>query len=260
MQYHLRSKPQKGKHFKTIIAVVLFVVLTLFVYVFPNATRTTVTAITKPLWAIRNNAGKPFTFVRDFFKFKSSLISQNLALENEVLSLRLKQIDYDAILNENQTLVNQTGRDGRITSRVLAKPPQSPYDTIVLGSGSANGVIVGSRVYMSDTIVVGTVASVTSDTSVVQLFSTGGNKQQATLARTGTMFEIQGSGGANFQVEVPKETDIAIGDTFLYPNTSVSVLAVVYNIDPGSQSSFKKVYMRIPGNIFASQWVFVEKI
>jgi hypothetical protein len=119
--------------------------------------------------------------------------------------------------------------------------------------------VVGSRVYMSDTIVVGTITSVAPRTSVVQLFSTGGLKQQATLARTGATYELVGSGGANFQLEVPKETDVALGDTFLYPNSSISVLAIVYDIDNGSQSSFKKVYLRIPGNIFSSQWLFVDK-
>src|SRR3989344_6070107 len=146
MHYHLRSKPQKGKHYKTIIAVVLFFILALLAYIFPNATRSGLTTITKPLWIVRDNAGKPFTFVRDFFAFKSSLISQKISLENEVASLRLKQIDYDVLLKENQNLTNQTGSVNRIVSRVLSKPPQSPYDTLVIGSGSGEGVIPGANV------------------------------------------------------------------------------------------------------------------
>ncbi len=255
----LAPRRTKGKHLKTIVTVVLFVVLSACVYVFPNATRSVSTAIAKPLWIVRGNVGRPFTFARDFFAFKSSLISKNIALENEVASLRLKQIDYDAIAKENQSVMNQPDRRERAISRVLSKPPQSPYDTLVIGSGESDGIIVGNPVYMSDTIIVGTIASVTAHTAVAQLFSTGNSKQQATLERTGATFELSGAGGANFQVEVPKETDLTVGDTLLYPSSSLSVLATVYHIDTGSQSSFKKVYLRIPGNIFASQWLFIEK-
>jgi cell shape-determining protein MreC len=255
----LAPRRPKGTHFKTIVAVVLFVALALFVYIFPNAARVAGVTFARPFWIVRNNATRPFTFVRDFFAFKSSLISKNLALENEVASLRLKQVDYDTLLKENQNLMNQVGGESRIIARVLSKPPQSPYDTLVLANGSDDGVALGNKVYLSDTIIIGNITSVTSRTSVAQLFSSGSQKEQTTLSRTGTTFEIVGAGAGNFQLEVPKETDVIVGDTFLYPSVTASVLASVYSIENGSQSSFKKIYLRIPGNIFSTQWLFIEK-
>ena len=119
---------------------------------------------------------------------------------------------------------------------------------------------VHACVYLSGNVIVGSIVSVTSHASLVELFSKNTVGQEATILRTGNSFELVGRGGANFAVEVPKDTDIALGDTALYPGLSESVIANVYAIDSNPQSSFKTVYLRIPGNVFQSKYVFVEKM
>lgn len=261
MNYRLKSRPKSGRPIKSIIAVSVFLLLSLFAFVFPNITRTISQAVAKPLWLMRGGAVNTFGGVRSFFTFKSTLIAENKTLENQVAMLEQKQIDYEAMQRENQDLKNMTGEAGgsRITARVLSKPPSSPYDTLIIDVGSSEGVTLGNKVYVSNSVAVGQVTSVTPHTSLVEMFSTSGRKQEASISRTGASFEIVGQGGANFKLEVPKDTDILWGDTFLYPTRSASVLGSVYYIDTNIQSSFKTVYIRIPGNIFSSQWVFVER-
>ena len=152
---------------------------------------------------------------------------------------------------------NETSKS-RVLSRVLSKPPYSPYDTFVVDVGSNEGILQGSKVYLSDNIIIGVVKNVTSQTTLVELFSSGSLKQEAVLSRTGESFTLVGQGGANFKIEVPKDTDILWGDVFVYPNMQHYVLGSVYYIDVNSQSSFKTVYLRIPGNVFSVQYVFVE--
>jgi hypothetical protein len=60
-------------------------------------------------------------------------------------------------------------------------------------------------------------------------------------------------------VEVPKDADILWGDVFEYPNLKTSVVGSVYYVDQSAQSSFKTIYIRVPGNIFQTKWVMVEK-
>lgn len=260
MQYRLKSKPNYFGRWKTIIAFVLFFILAGFSFLFPNATRNVADTVSKPLWFVENAFLGTVSSVRNFFTFKSTLLAQNMSLQNQVASLELKQIDYDAILSENQSLKNQTGIAGnRITSRILSKPPQSPYDTLVIDTGADDGVVLGDKVYLSDTVIVGLVTATTPHTSLVTLFSSSGETQSATDSRTGGTLVLEGQGGANFSAQVPKETDILWGDTFLYPAKSASVLGNVYYVDSNSQSSFKTIYVRIPVNIFQSQWVFVQK-
>ncbi len=214
-----------------------------------------------PFWILRDKTVNSFRFVTSFVSFKSSLIKENDRLKEELAGLRLNEIDYDILVKENEELKSEFGRassDGVIIAGVLSKPPQSPYDTFVIDVGSNSAVSVGNKVYISNRIIIGSISSVTEKTGVVKLFSTGGEKQEVISDRTGASFVITGSGGADFELEVPKDTDIVWGDSFLYPGLNSAVLSTVYYIDVTSQSSFKIVHARVPGNVFQVRRVFVE--
>lgn len=262
MNYLLKSKPKYPHRISVIFVVVLFVLLSLSAFLFPNAIRTSLYSVSRPLWSFGGLTAKSFVSVKNFFIFKSMLVDKNLFLQDELSSLRLKQIDYEILLKENQDLKTELGRRGksnRIIANILSKPPQSPYDTFIIDVGSESGVSIGDKVYISSSIIVGLVKNVTTGTSVVQLFSTGGEKQEATLERTRTSFVLEGTGGGNFKLEVPKDTDVLWGDVFLYPVSSSSIIGSVYYIDANSQSSFKTIYLRTPVNIFSTRYVFIEK-
>ncbi|MEQ1500151.1 MAG: rod shape-determining protein MreC [Parcubacteria group bacterium] len=262
MNYLLKSKPKYENRAKIIAIVVMFVMLSGVNYLFFNFVKISSHSVVRPIWSASNYISRPFSGIVNFFSFKSNLVKQNGALSDEVELLKLKQLDYNILLQENQELkeqLNRAGSGSKISSKVLSKPPRSPYDTLVVDSGSSVGVSAGSRVYLADGVIIGFVTNVTPNTSLVQLFSTGDNKQEVILSRTGTSFTLTGKGGANFSLDVPKDTDILWGDVFLYPSSSGSVVGSVYYIDQNSQSSFKTIHVRIPGNVFSAQWVFIEK-
>ncbi len=261
MNYLLRSKPRNEIRKRIILVVATFSVLVLVGLISSSFLRNFFYTISRPVWESENIITIPFRSIGGFFKFKSNLVQQNLELQDELNSLKLKEIDYDILLKENQDLKSDIGRvSGKnlVYSRVLSRPPRSPYDTFVIDIGSTLGVTQANRVYLSDNVIIGVVTTVTPNTSLVQLFSTGGNKQEAILSRTGTSFVLTGKGGANFQLEVPKDADIAWGDMFLYPGINSSILGSVYYIDINSQSSFKTIYIKTPGNVFRTKSVFVD--
>ena len=261
MRYPLKNRVTHTLRTRLVAIVAVFLVFSLCAFLFPNVTRTVSYDIARPVWYVADVVTRPFASIKQFFVFKSSLVNQNLTLQDKVAALELKEVDYDTLVTENQDLKAQLGRTSsatRVLANILSKPPRSPYDTFVIDAGSADGVALDDAVYVSDDVIIGTVTSVTSHTALVELFSTSGMRQEATQSRTGTSLEISGSGGANFKLDVPKETDILWGDTFVYPG-SAAVMASVYYIDTDSQSSFKTIYLRIPGNVFSSTHVFVEK-
>ena len=256
------GKPKHEHRLKIILVSTLFCLLFSLAYFFPTGIRGLFYTISRPFWLGETMVTDTAMKVKNFFVFKSVLISQNLSIQDELASLKLKEFDYDTIVKENHDLKNQLGRTvllSRILSRIISSPPLSPYDTLVLDAGSNEGVTVGSKVYLSDNIIIGAISSVTSNNSVLKLFSTSGEKTTTVLERTGAFFELTGRGGANLELEAPKETDILWGDLFMYPNITPSIVASVYYIDTNSQSSFKKIYLRIPGNVFSAKWVFIEK-
>ncbi len=261
MNYHLKSKPKHEHRFRNVVVVLFFLFLSALVYLFPNGIRTASHTVAQPIWLMSDVVTRPFISIKEFFRFKSSLVAQKLSLESELSTLKLKETDYDIVVKENQDLKNELGRKAdvpRTIAYVLSRPPQSPYDTLVIDAGSNDNIAAGDTVYLSNSVIVGSVTGVTSNTSVVQLFSAASNKQDATLSRTGASFALTGSGGANFQLEVPKDTDILLGDVFTYPGISSSVVANVYYIDTDSKGSFKTVYLRVPGNVFSAKYVFLE--
>ncbi len=250
---------QRNKTVSVIIAV--FCILSLCAFLLPSFTRTVTTTLAKPIWILRDSA---FTISHDFFSYfksKNTLIQENNTLHTELAALELKNFDYDVIMQENQNFksLSQSRSEARTIARVISKPPQSPYDTYILSIGSSDGAVLGAHVFLSDVILLGTVTDVTPHTAVVTLFSNNGQKTTVEDTRTGVSFEALGRGGANLSITVPKETDVIWGDNFAYPSISSEIIGTVYYIDTAGDSSFKTVYMRIPGNIFSSQWVSVEK-
>jgi cell shape-determining protein MreC len=248
---------------KVFWVVLIFVSFSGLAFLFPSKIRSVFTNSAKPVWLLKNSSISLLSDFSGYFKTKGSLIKTNQDLVDRVATLELKEQDYNALLKENTDLKNLLERydtvSNKIVSRVISKPPQSPYDTLVLDIGSTNGINIGSKVYISDMIIIGKVTSLTSRTALVTLFSNAGEKTSVELSRTGQAYEIEGQGGGNMRVTVPKETDIVWGDTFVYPAFSSPNVGSIYYIDTTSKSSFKTAFIRYPGNIFEAKWVFVEK-
>ncbi len=285
MNFLRRNKPARNGLSAYVWIIIVFILLSCMAFIFPRATRTVFTTLARPLWVAHDGMISDVNFIGNYFVSKNALLNENAALHMQVTALQLTSADYDALTAENQELKSMLGRNeigvstlvttgsstaptisvtppnatDRILARILAKPPQSPYDTFVLDAGSADGVLLGRKVFMSDTLLVGIITDVTPHTALVTLFSADGQKTTAENSRTGASFELDGQGGANFALIVPKDTDILWGDTFVYPALSSEIMASVYYVDTPSGSSFKTIYLRITQNIFSAQWVFVEK-
>src|SRR3989344_5002000 len=145
MNYLLKSKPKYNHLGKIISVVVLFCLLSLLAFFFLDTTRDVSYRVVKPLLSLSSTIIQPFSKLKGFFIFKNSLITKNLALEEELLNLRLKEIDYNILSKEYEDLKSQMGRTGsasRVVSRVLSKPPYSPYDTFVIFKFFRENIII----------------------------------------------------------------------------------------------------------------------
>lgn len=262
MNYLLKSKPKSNS--KKILGLIVLIIAVLFLgtYLFLPTIQSFSHTTALPVWTFRNYTTNSLATLFGSFRTKLSLVEENKSLKEQLESLNLKQLDYDVLLKENQDLKDLLGRpylQNKIITRIVSKPPRSPYDTFIVDAGSSSGISENRLVYISGNIIVGKVSSAMNHSSIVTLFSTNGVRQQAILERTGAMYELVGKGGANFSIELPKDADILWGDVFLYPTINSSIIGNVYYIDTNSQSAFKTVFVRVPGNVFESKWLFVEK-
>ncbi|MFZ2522609.1 MAG: rod shape-determining protein MreC [Minisyncoccia bacterium] len=199
---------------------------------------------------------------RNYFVNKSELIEKNDLLQEENDNLKLKLIGYDELVVENHELkgyLDVNLANGKILSVVLSKPPVSPYDTFIIDIGESQSIFIGNKVYASDSVIIGTIKNVTSRTSLVELFTNSGSKNEVILSRTGSSYVLSGHGGGNFVLDVPKDTDIIWGDTFIYPSSDRLVIGTVNYVDTNSQSSFKSIHIKSPINLHSLKRVLVDK-
>lgn len=261
MNYLLKSKPKRNFDFKYLTVLGVFVLLFGLSFFFPGFFRTVSHQALKPFWVLKEKTTYSFRYVVTYLKFQNFLTKENADLKEQLALLRLSQTEYEALQKENDELKNAVGEnnlDRKIMANVLSKPPQSAFDTFVIDKGDQDGVVLGKTVYLSNDIILGEIVSVTGKTSVLKLFSGSGEVTEATNSRTGANFVLKGEGGSNFTVEVPKDADIIWGDNFTFPADG-PILATVSFVDTSSQSSFKNIYLKVPGNILQIKRVFVEK-
>ncbi len=248
------------------ITGLLLVIFFSLQFFFPQFLTSTALLAAKPLWSVRDVTTGSFSGFFNFFSFKSTLRKENKTLREELFALRVRESEFNQMQVEYQDLKALLGDTASSSvhsstlARVLSKPPFTPYDSFVVDKGSDEGVSVGNLVYANNALVIGRISGVTSHISFVTLFSSGGEEQEFGISRTGVSVLVTGKGGGNFEMYVPKDFDIVIGDQLTELSSGVSVVASVYVVDESSQNSFKKVYARVPEPIFQSKWVSIDTL
>ena len=257
----LKRKPKSNTKKKVFFAVVLGGFLLLVQFLFPTILRTTLGVVARPLWMLRDASTTGLSGFFAYFTRQSTLQKENELLRNELWASNAKEIQYELLKTEYadlKALVQASSTTGTLLARVISRPPFTLYDSFVVDRGSNDGVVVGDKVFAHEAFVIGLVTSVASDFSYVTLFSSGGENREMVIGRTGNSVSVSGRGGGNFEIVLPKDFDILVGDVLLEPSYDLGMVAQVYAVDEASQSSFKKVYARTPYSFFQIKSVLIE--
>ncbi|MDO8678136.1 MAG: rod shape-determining protein MreC, partial [Acidobacteriota bacterium] len=172
----------------------------------------------------------------------------SLATSTDPSRLAAAEADRDALYQENLELKARLGRDARVTrilSGVLLRPPQTPYDTLVIDAGTAEGVALRDAVSAGGIVVVGTVSQVYAHASRVTLYSAPGEKYDA-LLKGSIPLAVEGQGGGSLQARLPAGTPVAVGDAALLPGIVGGISARVSHIERGAGESFITLYFTLP--------------
>lgn len=192
------------------------------------------------------------------FVSKNSVEAENQKLKNQLTEAQIA-IDRDKLLvQENLDLKELLGRHSKsssILAIVLAKPPVSLYDTVVVDVGSADHVTVGDTVFALGLVPVGVVSAVYPNTSTVQLFSSSGQKVEVRIGKNVQTF-AESQGGGNFLIKLPKGTALAEGDPIYAPGIGAEIFGHVGNIDTNENDPF--VYVRFSLLVNMSELHFLQ--
>ncbi len=263
MNYLLKNnrKPKdKQWRFKIVFAVLIFA--TIFFISRTALFKGFINKIAMPFWKFDNYTVEKFSSIFSIVNSKSSLISENQTLKEELNKANADLSAQKVIQKENDDLKSLLGRNdvkkNIILAAVLVKPSISPFDVIIIDIGNDKDVKKGDKVLYQNTLVIGEVEEVYTDSSKVKLYSSPGEKILALIGPKSVQVEAEGIGGGNFIAKLPRDIEVNEGDAAVVPSISTSVFGFAQKIEINPAESFQKIIFKIPVNLSELKWVEVE--
>lgn len=213
-----------------------------------------------PFWKVSQGTVNWFHEEGALMTSKKTLLKENDELKDIIDRTALDAYSYDLLRQENDMLKERLGRKPEkdyLLARVLATPGQSPFDTIVIDAGSAEGVTLGMRIFTDGDFVIGEVTSIFHHSAVVTLYSASGTELAVTLAKDSTPAILYGQGGANFLITLPRGVPVSAGDLVNIPALAPEYAAVVDAVDRPEGESLEYIHLKLPMNIYQLKWVYV---
>ena len=177
---------------------------------------------------------------------------ENAALANENKALLAKEVALVALLDSASVEERSVSK---ILAGVVARPPESPYDTLVLAAGEKAGVTLGQEAFGAGGVPIGVVSSVSADFSKVTLFSAPNTVVHGWVGREHIPLAIRGAGAGAMNAALARSANVAVGDTVFAPGPGALPIGSVTRID--DDPTAPRVVLRITPalNLFSITWV-----
>lgn len=180
-----------------------------------------------------------------------------LAAQNEKLAS-----EKTALASENATLLKKVGdlsalerKTPSVIAGVVSRPLESPYDTLVLAAGRADGVRLGQEAFGAGGVPIGSVSSVLEDFSRVTLFSAPGARTNGWVGRGNAALTIEGVGGGAMNAIISREAGVAVGDIVFVPGPGMLPVGSVVGIEDNPLSPGVTLRILPAVNLFSTAWV-----
>jgi len=257
---YLRDKKRNTKQILlTGVFVTILVYIILFTQVF-DATSKGVGYIAVPIWKTQDFISNTWDNIRIGFISRKSILIENEQLKEDAIISSAKLLDRNLLFEENIELKELLGREvteQTVFATVLTKPNRSLYDTLIIDVGENAGVIEGDRVLYGGTIVIGKIVEVFKGSSKVLLISSPGEEIDVMVGGSNIETMAYGRGGGVFELELPRDTDVVVGDVVAVPGIISRILGTVEHIETKPSNPFKTILFKGPVNIFELKWVEV---
>ncbi len=181
---------------------------------------------------------------------RAALIGTIEALENERARSAYQAALYQAVLDDLTDLQSKVGllpKDSYGMARIIARPPRTHYDSVLIDRGSNDGVRAGDWA-TSDGVLFGEVTSVSDATAVVQLYSSPGSERSVSVGEPQAIVTIRGVGGGSYEALLPEGVQTASGD-FIYDEFTQLPLAIVYDRIQREGDATARIYAAHPMSV-----------
>ncbi len=258
-----RSRQFSPTHTKTrqlrVAAVVVVLVAVFAIPTVRTGLRHGVSAVGIGIVRGANSFGGFFGNIATAVRRKESLEAENASLKTKVDELTARVTESDQIVRENADLRAAMGRSEAhhfTLAAVVAKPPHSIYDTLVIDGGSVLGFAPGDTVYANGATPIGTIDQVLPNSAIVRLYSAPGEKTEARLSPSNMDITLVGRGGGNFSATVAHDITVAADAAVVSKEADPSILAVFRKITSDARDPFQTLLLVSPVNV--NELSFVE--
>jgi rod shape-determining protein MreC len=220
----MKTMPEPRRRTRSLLAVLVLVSLILITVDYRQGDGGGVSAIQRGALTVFGPVAEGFaTVVRPVGGFFSgigelgSLRDQNAALEADLRTLREQRVSTADLEREVAQLRAQLNMRDQLDftttgARVIAQPPSSVEQSVLIDVGAKNGVLPGMAV-INEFGLVGKLTEVTANHSRVELLSSPSARYGVRVAETGEVGFLTGSGANPFQLELTQpEVDAEADD------------------------------------------------
>lgn len=218
------------------------------------------TLIATPAWKVGDalssgieHATAPFGNAVALARDRDRLIAENMAANEENRMLRAKTTDLERLLG------GRAAAPESILAGVLARPPVSSYDTLVVDAGSSRGVTQGAYAYGPGGTPLGTVDSVSERSSRIFLFSAGGRTIDGWVGEKRIPVTLTGKGAGAFIATMPRESQVAVNDVVYVPGPGALPIGTVVRVDADPSSPSMALRIAPYTNLFSLTWVTIGR-
>ncbi len=204
------------------------------------------------------------------FKEKKSLLEENNNLREKKVELEMRIASLEIIDKENAELksffavFNSTTTlkaelKKTLLASVIFRPPQTPYDIIIIDAGAEEGIKEGYIVAAFENVLLGYVEDVFADTAKIRLISSFGEETSALMDPSKAPVIVIGKGGENFEITLPAAVPAETGNKIITLGKQPMLIGIIERIEHPENSPFQKIMFRLPVNIQYLSKVFVSK-
>ena len=175
-----------------------------------------------------------------------------LASQDQMLTQKLKNVT--ALLSTREARETIPG----VLAGIIARPPESPYDVLVIAAGENDGVVIGMEAFGERNTPIGIVTSVLKDVSYVTLFSASGVTTEGWVGSANTPITIFGAGGGVMEASTVRDANVSVGDAVFVPGPGMLSVGSVVRLDSDPLSPEVKLRIMPAANFYGLSWVVVR--
>ncbi len=261
--FPLRNKSRRVYSKHVLIVMIIFVFGAIFFSLIDGG----LIRVLTPVWTSESAVARGFRNFVSFFSSKDSLIRENQSLRERIIMDQILLVSAKASAENQDVLLRSLGRTSvgkGVSASILIRPPETPYDILIIDVGTDNGMTLGREVTLAMNSPsgewgpkIGVITEVFKNNSRVELFSASGKKTNVILERNSLPVVLVGRGGGNFEFTLPREASVAVGDKILSSDINRILMGVVKDVEMSATDSFKKVLVISVANIYIENFVTV---